>query len=95
MRLRQYVTPKKGELVVLVDDILRAGSRMAQLKELMEGFGATIVAAAVVIYQPTPRTRDLGKMPFYHLARLEASYYGDGASCELCRNGLPAEKVWS
>src|SRR5277367_3487394 len=54
MRLRQYIEPKKGELVVLVDDVLRTGTRMAQLKSLMEGFGAEIVAVAAVIYNPRP-----------------------------------------
>lgn len=95
LRLRQYIQPRKGELVVLVDDILRAGTRLLQLKELMEGFGATIVALAVVIYSPTPKTRDLGNVPFYYLARLESSYYPDEASCELCRKAQPAERVWS
>ena len=95
MRLRQYIQPQKGELVVLVDDILRAGTRMAQLKALMEGFGATIVAIAVVIYSPTPKVRDLGGQPFYYLAQLEASYYPDEASCELCGRSQPAERVWS
>jgi orotate phosphoribosyltransferase len=95
LRLRQHIEPRKGELVVLVDDILRAGTRMAQLKALIEGFGATIVAIAVVIYSPTPKVRDLGGQPFYYLARLEASYYPDEASCELCRKDQPAERVWS
>ena len=95
MRLRQYIQPEKGELVVLVDDILRAGTRMAQLKKLMESMGATIVAIAVVIYSPTPKVRDLGDVPFYHLARLDANYYRDEASCELCRKSQSVEKVWS
>jgi orotate phosphoribosyltransferase len=95
MRLRQYVEPKKGELVVLVDDILRAGTRMAQLRTLMEGFGATIVAIAVVIYSPTPKVRDFSDLPFYYLARLEADYFPGEASCELCENSQPAERVWS
>ena len=94
MRLRQYVQPKKGELVVLVDDILRAGTRMAQLKSLMEGFGAEVVAMATVIYNPTPKRHDFGRLPFYYLARLEASYYADAISCDLCNKSQPAEKVW-
>jgi orotate phosphoribosyltransferase len=95
LHLRKYIEPRKGELVVLVDDILRSGTRMAQLKALIEGFGATIVAIAVVIYSPTPKVRDFGGQPFYHLARLETSYYPDEASCDLCRKAQPAERVWS
>jgi orotate phosphoribosyltransferase len=93
MRLRQYIQPEKGELVVLVDDMLRAGTRMTQLKTLMEGLGATIVAIAVVIYSPTPKGREFGDVPFYHLARVEANYYPDEASCEMCRKSRPVERV--
>ena len=95
LRLRQYIEPRKGELVVLVDDILRAGTRMAQLRSLMKGFGATIVAIAVVIYSPTPKVRKFGDLPFYYLAQLEANYFPDEASCDLCRKSQPAERVWS
>jgi hypothetical protein len=53
-----------------------------------------VVALAVVIYQPNPRTHNFGELPLVHLTRLEASYYTDGSSCELCRNAHPLEKVW-
>jgi orotate phosphoribosyltransferase len=95
LRLRQKIEPKKGELVVLVDDILRAGTRMANLKALVEGFGAEVVAIATVIYNPTPKTHDFGGLPYYYLTRLEASYYADAAACDLCKNSHPAERVWS
>jgi orotate phosphoribosyltransferase len=47
----------------------------------------------VVIYQPTPETLSFGSLPFYYLAKLEASYYADAANCELCRKGMVCEKV--
>jgi orotate phosphoribosyltransferase len=49
---------------------------------------------AVVIYQPTPGTPDFSPLPLYYLAKLNASYYRDAASCELCKQGVPVEKVW-
>jgi orotate phosphoribosyltransferase len=93
-RFRQYIEPLPGEQVVLVDDILRSGSKLGELKTLLESYGATVVALAVVIYQPTPRTHDFGDLPLVYLARLEASYYVDNGACELCRKSLPLEKVW-
>jgi orotate phosphoribosyltransferase len=93
-RFRQFIEPLPGEQVVLVDDILRSGSKLGELKKLLESYGATVAALAVVIYQPTPRTQDFGDLPLVHLARLEASYYVDNAACELCRKSLPLEKVW-
>jgi orotate phosphoribosyltransferase len=93
LRFRQYLEQHPGEPVVLVDDILRSGSRLSELKQLLESRGALVVGLAVIIYQPTPQTRDFGALPLYYLARLEASYYSDAAHCELCKQGLPLETV--
>ena len=94
LRFRQFIEPQPGEQVVIVDDLLRSGSRLTELKTLLEGYGANVVALAVVIYQPNPRTINFGGLPLVHLTRLEASYYTDGTSCELCRKSQPLEKVW-
>lgn len=94
MRFRQYIEPRAGEPVVLVDDILRSGNKLSQMKALLESKGAALMGLAVVIYQPTPETRTFGSLPLYYLAKLEASYYADGAHCDLCRKGMPLEKVW-
>jgi orotate phosphoribosyltransferase len=94
LRFRQYMEQQPGEQVVLVDDILRTGSKLAELKNLLEARGAQVLGLAVVIYQPTPKTHDFGNLPLYYLAKLEASYYADGGHCELCKEGVPLEKVW-
>jgi orotate phosphoribosyltransferase len=94
LRFRQYVEPQPGEPVVLVDDILRTGRNLAELKRLLEARGAQVVGLAVIIYQPTPNTHDFASLPLYYLAKLEASYYADGAHCDLCKQGRPLEQVW-
>jgi orotate phosphoribosyltransferase len=94
LRFRQYLEPKAGEQVVLVDDILRTGSKLAELKTLLESRGATVVGLAVIIYQPTPQTLSFGSLPLYYLAKLEARYYAAGAECALCKRGVPLQKVW-
>lgn len=94
LRLRQFIEPQKGDSVVLVDDVLRTGRHLAKLKALIESYGANVLAIAVVVYQPTPKTHDFGDLPIRYLARLDASYYTDGAACELCRKGVPAERAW-
>src|ERR1700683_3451535 len=89
MHFRQFLEQHPGEQVVLVDDILRSGRKLKEMRELLESRGARVVALAVVIYQPTPRTRDFGELPLYYLARLNASYYADAAHCDLCKEGVP------
>ena len=91
---RQYLDRAPGEQVVLVDDILRTGSKLTELKKLVESSGAQVVAMAVVVYQPTPKTPDFSPLPLYYLTKLDARYYTDAASCALCRRGVPVEKVW-
>lgn len=95
LRFRQFLETCAGEQVILVDDILRTGQKLMEMKGLLERNGATVVAIAVVVYQPTPETPSFGSLPFYYLAKLEASYYTDANNCELCRKGIPCEKVWS
>jgi orotate phosphoribosyltransferase len=91
---RQFLEQTPGESVVLVDDILRSGSNLSELRTLLESRGATVLGLAVVIYQPTPKTTDFGSLPIYYLAKLEATYYTDAASCDLCKRGVPLERVW-
>src|SRR5690242_19468326 len=73
LQFRQYLETCPGEQVIVVDDILRSGRKLQELKALLESHGATVVACAVVIYQPTPETPSFGSLPFYYLAKLDAS----------------------
>jgi len=91
---RQFLEQTPGESVVLVDDILRSGANLSEMRTLLESHGATVLGLAVVIYQPTPKTRDFGSLPIYYLAKLEATYYTDAASCDLCKRGIPLAQVW-
>jgi orotate phosphoribosyltransferase len=95
LRFRQFLEPEKGEQVVIVDDILRTGQKLAELKQLLESRGAVVAGLAVIIYQPTPKTLNFGSLPLYYLAKLDrASYYPDSAQCEMCKRSEPLEKVW-
>lgn len=93
-RFRQFIEPLPGEHVVLVDDKMRSGEQLTAMKALVESYGAIVVAIAIVIYQPHPNVRTFGDLPLLYLTRLEASYWSDGASCELCRKSIPLDKVW-
>jgi len=94
LRFRQFIQPEKGEQVVLVDDILRTGQKLTELKKLLEAAGATVIGLAVIIYQPTPNTEQFGNLPLYYLAQLDARYYADSEHCALCKAGEPLQKVW-
>lgn len=94
LHFRQFMEQVPGEKVLLVDDILRSGNKLSELKRLLESKGAEVVGLAVMVYQPTPRTVDFSPLPFYYLAKLDAQYSQDAEHCDLCRKGEPLEKVW-
>jgi len=94
MRFRQYLEQVPGEKVLLVDDLLRSGKRLTQLKKLVESNGATVVGLAVAVYQPNPSVADFGPLPLFYLTQMDATYYRDSSSCELCSRGVPVEKIW-
>jgi orotate phosphoribosyltransferase len=94
LHFRQFLQPEKGEQVVLVDDILRTGKKLSELRALLEACGAEVVGLAVIIYQPFPNCASFGNLPLYYLAKLEAKYAVDSSQCEWCKTGVPLIKTW-
>ena len=94
LRFRQFLEQIPGEKVLLVDDILRSGSKLMELKNLMESNGAEVVGLAVIVYQPTPATPSFDPLPFFYLAKLEALYFADAELFEARFPGLPVERIW-
>jgi orotate phosphoribosyltransferase len=93
LRFRQFLDQVPGEKVLLVDDLLRSGKRLGELKTLVESNGAEVVGLAVVVSRPTPDALDFAPLPFYYLAKLEGRYFENEASCELCQRGVPIQEV--
>jgi orotate phosphoribosyltransferase len=93
LHFRQGVSVEKGEKVLIVDDMLRTGRRVSDLKQLVERHGDQVVGIAVMVYQPTPSTPSFEPLPFFSLARLEGRYWRTAEECELCRAGAPLEAV--
>jgi orotate phosphoribosyltransferase len=93
LHFRQYLEVHPGEKVLLVDDILRTGHKLAEVKKLVEARGGEVVGLAVVVYQPNPDHVTFGTLPLYYLAQLDGKYYANAPSCELCKRGEPFDKV--
>lgn len=93
-RFREFVVPQKGDKILLVDDILRTGRKLINLKRLVESYGAEVVGLAVMIYQPWPDTPDFAPLPMFYLAKLH-SFAALEIPAELKGNGAAMTKVWS
>jgi orotate phosphoribosyltransferase len=94
MHFKQFIQPSKGDKVLLVDDILRSGKRLTELRAIVESYEAEVVGVAVAIYQPNPTIASFGSLPLFYLAQMDAVYYSDTASCDLCTKGIPLERIW-
>jgi orotate phosphoribosyltransferase len=94
MHFKQFIQPAKGEKVLLVDDILRSGKRLTELRAIVEAYGAEVVGLAVAVYQPNPTIASFDSLPLFFLAQMDAVYYTDTASCDLCSKGIPLERIW-
>jgi orotate phosphoribosyltransferase len=90
LHFREFLELEPGEKVVLVDDMYRTGSKLADMKRLVEAAGGEVVALAVLVQQPEPGAVDFAPLPFYSLARLDMTYVDpkDGD-----RIGVPLTKV--
>jgi len=90
VEFRQFMETHEHEQCIVVDDILRTGAMLTQLRDLLLARGAHVLALAVIVHQPSVETADFGDLPVYSLARLDAKYWDDQKSCPLCQQGLPA-----
>lgn len=93
MRFRQFLEQVPGEKVLLVDDILRTGRKLTELKAMVEANGAEVIGLGIIAYQPNPQTPSFDPLPLYYLAKIDA-VYSDAEHCEQCRRGVPLTKVW-
>lgn len=91
--LRQFFNIQPGERVILVDDILRTGNKLSQLRRIVEGAGATVLALAVLVYQPFENCAPFPGVPLFQLLTLEPHYW-QPAQCPLCAQKAPVMDVY-
>jgi orotate phosphoribosyltransferase len=94
LQWRQFLNVEPGEKVLLVDDILRTGSKLTEIKNLVEAAGAEVVGVAVIVAQMAPDCPDFAPLPLYWLAKLDPLNLYDGAEHELSYPDRPLEKIW-
>jgi orotate phosphoribosyltransferase len=94
LRFRQFLEVQRGEKVLLVDDILRTGKKLGELRRLVESSGGQVVGVAVIVYQPNPQTPDFSPLPVFYLCKLDSMFCVDRESCPIPAPGQQPVKVW-
>lgn len=92
LEFRQFLAIHPGERVILVDDILRTGQKLTQLRKLIEDAGAKVLALAVLVHQPFENCAEFPDLPLFKLLTLDPHYW-QAARCPLCAQGAPVVDV--
>lgn len=92
LAFRQFMNPRSGERVVLVDDLLRTGRKLTDLRALVEAAGAKVMALAVLVHQPFENALQFPGLPLFKLLTIQPRYWRPEA-CPLCGRREPATPV--
>ncbi len=87
MELRRGFEIKKGEEIIIAEDVITTGGSVREVIEICEGCGAKVKAVASIV----DRSENLRfKCPYYYLIKLNIDKYPP-SSCKLCRENYPLE----
>jgi orotate phosphoribosyltransferase len=92
MTLRRGFQIKKGERVVVVEDVVTTGGSTREVIDLVKEEGGVVVGAGSLVDRHSGEL-DFG-VPFSSLLKLVIATYSPG-DCPLCREGLPIVKPGS
>jgi len=94
MTLRRGFEIKKGERILIVEDVITTGKSFGECAAVLESLGAEIAAIACVVDRRAENDLAGIKWPLYAVCRVEAKNW-EAVSCELCKQGIPAVKPGS
>lgn len=91
-QFRQYLDAH-GLKCILVDDLVRSGKVITQMMDLTRNAGAEVVAIGSLVHFKDAQL-DTGNIPYYSLLEVDTRFVAP-AACQLCKTGVPLEKVWA
>ncbi len=94
LRFRQFLDQDLGEKVLLVDDILRTGRKLSELKKLCEFNGAEVIGLATVVYQPNHGWIEFKDIPMFYLAKLNSTFKTAEDTWTGMKPGQEPVKIW-
>jgi orotate phosphoribosyltransferase len=89
---RQYLDAH-GLKCILVDDVVRSGKVITTMIDLTRKAGAEVVAIGSLVHFKDAHV-ETGNIPYYSLLEVDTRFVAP-AACQLCKTGVPLEKVWA
>ncbi len=90
MQLRRGYTLKKGERVVIIEDVITTARTIKETMEAIKEFEPEVVAVGCIV----DRTKGLTEYNIKSLMQIDPVVY-DPKDCPLCREGIPLVKPGS
>lgn len=90
MQLRRGYTLKKGEKVVIIEDVITTARTIRETIEAIKDFGAEIAAVGCIVDRTSGKT----EFNIKSLLQIEPVVF-ETADCPLCKEGIPLEKPGS
>ena len=84
MTLRRGFSVKKGEKILVVEDVVTTGGSVVETIKLLESMGAEVVAVASIVDRSNGKV-DFGK-PYKALLSMEVISYEE-SECPICKEG--------
>ena len=93
MRLRRGFAIRKGERVLLAEDVVTTGGSLREVEDLVRAAGGEVVGVACLVDRTSGRS-PLFRAPLTALVKVDVPTYPPEA-CPLCEKGVPAVKPGS
>jgi orotate phosphoribosyltransferase len=93
MQLRRNFEIKKGERVLIAEDVVTTGKSVSEVIETIKPFKPKI-AGVVCIIDRSAKDRPFGGIPLSSLAKIDIKTY-EPENCPLCRGNTPLVKPGS
>lgn len=90
MQLRRGYTLKKGEKVVIIEDVITTARTIKETEEAIKDFGCEVVAIGCIV----DRTKGLTGYNIKSLIQIDPVTYNPD-NCPLCEKGIPLVKPGS
>jgi len=93
MTLRRGFEIKKGDNILIVEDVVTTGKSSLECAAALEAQGAVVSALACVVDRRAENVNDI-PWPIYSAVEIKA-FSWDSSECELCKQGIPFIKPGS
>lgn len=97
MKLRRGFEIRKGEKVVVVEDVITTGGSVKEIVEIVQGMGGKVEGIGVIVDRSKPSLSDelaTLNLPLKSLLRIDIETYSP-EECPICKKGIPLQKPGS